>query len=165
MTPMKHVLAVLAIVGLSLAAGSSAVAAPTTCTTRGLLTSSSARRVTGLEVAALTTSGVSCSRAVELARPLATEIALGHPLSLSGSVGLAMSETTPCAGCATDTMLTLTLADGGSVSLSLKGHLDTSTSIPSIPVPQIPGFPGSPFPTPTTPGAPSAGSGSGSQVY
>lgn len=87
---------------------------------------------------------------------MATDLALGRPLSVSSSVSLAMTETTPCVSCDTVTDLTMAYADGEVVTLALKGHVN-GTSSGAIPPPAIPSIPNIPFPNAPEPGNSSGG--------
>lgn len=143
MTPTKAVVACIAVASACLSLAAPAFSSHSVkCSTRGLATAAHAR--SGVEILSLTASGVSCGKAVELARTITNELELGKPLSSAGSTEVGLSQTTPCGSCATDTHVSLTYANGATIELALKGHLRSAVGGTEVPFPQLPDIPVSP---------------------
>jgi hypothetical protein len=96
----------------ALALGAGAVgAAPgsTSCSIRGL--ASAGRGAHGLRVVFVHAHGVSCSTARSVAVKVAHAVATGGMISIPGSVGLGMTQSS-CTGCKTTTQVSITFPRG-----------------------------------------------------
>jgi len=112
-----------------------------------------------LDVVGLSAQGFPCTKAIAVAREVARDLAAGSSISLSGAAGIDITSTTPCAGCATETHVSLSYPTG-TINVSLKGATRLSSSggamfpSPALPFPRIPDFPFPnipSFPAPTIP--------------
>jgi hypothetical protein len=109
-------LAALCVAGTSFAASSRAQ-----CSVEKLGASS-------VHVVQLQATGIACVQARRVAGDIASDLAHGRTVSVSGSVGFAMSQQT-CTGCKTTTTVTITYPHG-TLAISLRGGSGSNSTAP-----------------------------------
>ena len=143
MSPLKTLLAGVTVSAGCLVLVAMSAAAPTvSCTTRGLVPHTTGDHAV-MSVTTVSAIGIGCEKALAVARSVAAEVELGKPISMSGPADFTMSQTTSCAGCATQTHLTISYPGGGVVEIGLKGSGANATTSPA-PFPALPSVPGLP---------------------
>ena len=81
-----------------------------------------------VHVVQLQASGIACVQARRVAGHIASDLAHGRTVSVTGSVGFAMSQQT-CTGCRTTTTVTITYPHG-SLAISLRGGSGSNSTVP-----------------------------------
>jgi len=130
---------------MATAPAAAASEASTTCSPPKLVSSATAgSRQSRVAVLRVNVRGLSCAKAVSVAREVASDLAAGRAITLPGTTGLDLVSTTSCASCAPRTEVSIDYP-GGAVTLSIRG----ASGVASAQIPTTPGFP---FPiTPTIP--------------
>ena len=133
-------------------------AAATTCPVQGLTVH--AGKV-GVNVVGLSAQGISCTKAIGVARQVAHSLTVGNALNLAGAAGIAIATITPCNTCVPQTHVSLSYP-AGTIKMTLTGATKlfagtgAAIPIPTIPFPKIPGFQFPDFPRfPNIPNFPS----------
>lgn len=121
---------------LCIPALASAHASTATCSTKSLSTS-------GAKVVKVQASGLSCTKAIVVARKVASQVAKSGSVSVPGVAEFAIS-TEMCTGCGgTTTQVVLSYPSGAKLTISIRGgkvrQIENPTPIPSpLPTPSLP---------------------------
>jgi hypothetical protein len=94
------------------------------CTTQGLA-------YPHVHVVSVRAQGVTCQRACAIAALVASDVAHGRAVAVSGAAGFSMS-TESCTGCKTTTSFSITYPHG-SVTVNIIGGAGTSAPAPMLP--------------------------------
>ena len=113
--------AFVSLVALCVAGALSAAADHFQCSVGNLGASS-------VHVVQLRATGIACVQARRVAGHIASDLAHGRSVSVSGSVGFAMSQQT-CTGCKTTTTVKITYPHG-SLAISLRGGSGANSTAP-----------------------------------
>ena len=115
--------------------------APSACSTQGLRFSTPGRPPSGYRVVALRARGVPCTTARSVAGKVAQDLLRGRGISVSGAVGVGMTEES-CTGCGgTSTSVSISYPHG-TITVSLRGSGSGSSGglpAPTLPIPGEPG--------------------------
>jgi hypothetical protein len=123
--------AVAVLLALAAWAGGAAAAVHGTgsCSTHGLTASS-------VRVVELRVHGVTCSQARKVAGGLASDLAHGRTVSVSGAESFSMSQAT-CTGCKTTTSVSIGYRSGTMIVSLRGGSGPSSGTVPTLPAPSF----------------------------